>query len=116
MIALVITIIVLLILAGVSITMISGDDGIAARAVESKNKTEVADDEEKIDLALSEYKLVKIEENAPALEDFLETKDWCESATLDDVYDIDLELLEEYVIKQNSDGEMYAIILTNNNY
>lgn len=82
LIALVITIIVLLILAGVSITMISGDDGIATRAVESKNKTEVADDEEKIALALSEYKLVKIEENAPALEDFLETKDWCESATL----------------------------------
>ena len=37
LIALVITIIVLLILAGVSISMISGDDGIATQAVRAKS-------------------------------------------------------------------------------
>ena len=36
-----------------------------------------------------------------------------DNETLDDVYDVDLELLKEHVIKQNSEGEMYAIILTN---
>ena len=36
-----------------------------------------------------------------------------DNETLDDVYDVDLELLQEHIIKQNSDGEFYAIILTN---
>lgn len=39
LIALVITIIVLLILAGVSISMISGDDGIATKASQAAEKT-----------------------------------------------------------------------------
>ena len=49
LIALVITIIVLLILAGVSIAMLTGDNGILNRATEAKNKTEQAQkDEENI--------------------------------------------------------------------
>ena len=46
LVALVVTIIVLLILAGVSITMISGDDGIATRAGEAAEKTEEKNAEE----------------------------------------------------------------------
>lgn len=46
LVALVITIIVLLILAGVSISMISGDDGIATRASEAKQQTEEKGKEE----------------------------------------------------------------------
>ncbi len=46
LVALVVTIIVLLILAGVSISMISGDDGIATQAAEAKSKTETASQEE----------------------------------------------------------------------
>ena len=46
LIALVITIIVLLILAGVSISMISGDDGIISRASNASEKTEQATSEE----------------------------------------------------------------------
>ena len=46
LIALVITIIVLLILAGVSITMISGDDGIVTRASDAAQKTEEKSQEE----------------------------------------------------------------------
>src|SRR5699024_6629716 len=49
LIALVITIIVLLILAGVSIATLTGDNGILTRAQEAKNKTEEAQkDEENI--------------------------------------------------------------------
>ncbi len=42
LIALVITIIVLLILAGVAIAMLTGDNGIISKAMQAKNKTEDA--------------------------------------------------------------------------
>ena len=46
LIALVITIIVLLILAGVSIAMLTGSNGILTRAQEAKEKTQIASVEE----------------------------------------------------------------------
>ena len=46
MIALVITVIVLLILAGVTIAALSGDNGILTRAKEAKEKTEQAQENE----------------------------------------------------------------------
>ena len=56
LIALVITIIVLLILAGVSIVSITGENGMLENARNVKEKTDIASDREKINLALSEYK------------------------------------------------------------
>ena len=50
LIALVITIIVLLILAGVAIAMLSGENGILKKAAESKTKTEEAQKEEETTL------------------------------------------------------------------
>ena len=52
LIALVITIIVLLILAGVSITMISSQDGILNKATGAKQTQKKASDEEAVKLAL----------------------------------------------------------------
>ena len=52
LIALVITIIVLLILAGVSIAMLTGDNGILTQAQNAKNKTEQASATERIQLAV----------------------------------------------------------------
>ncbi len=52
LIALVITIIVLLILAGVSIAMLTGDNGILTQAQNAKEETEKAAEEEKIQLAV----------------------------------------------------------------
>ena len=52
LIALVITIIVLLILAGVSIAMLTGDNGILTQAQNAKDKTEQASEAEKIQLAV----------------------------------------------------------------
>ena len=52
LIALVITIIVLMILAGISITMISGQDGILTRAGNAKTESEKATIREKIKLAI----------------------------------------------------------------
>ena len=66
LIALVITIIVLLILAGVAISMLSGDNGILNRATQAKDETEIKGILEKIQLAVTASMLNKdatIEEN-----------------------------------------------------
>ena len=53
LVALVITIIVLLILAGVTIATFTGENGILSRATESKNKTEEAQEKEGLELAVA---------------------------------------------------------------
>lgn len=57
LISLVVTIIVLLILAGVTIATLTGDNGILTRAQDAKTKTEEAEDIEKIRLAMSESQI-----------------------------------------------------------
>ena len=52
LIALVITIIVLLILAGVSIAMLTGDNGILTRATDAKNDTKIAEIAENVQLGI----------------------------------------------------------------
>ena len=52
LIALVVTIIVLLILAGVSIAMLTGENGILTQAQNAKKETEEAEEKEKIQLAV----------------------------------------------------------------
>ena len=51
LIALVITIIVLLILAGVSIATLTGENGILTRATDSKTSTEIGEEKEKVELS-----------------------------------------------------------------
>ncbi len=64
LIALVITIIVLLILAGVSISMISGDDGIATKASQAAEKTKEKSDEEMEKLGtVDDYITEKVNQN-----------------------------------------------------
>ena len=53
LIALVITIIVLLILAGVSIAMLTGENGILNKATTAKTKTEIAEEKEKVQLSVA---------------------------------------------------------------
>ena len=59
LIALVITIIVLLLLAGISISMIAGQDGILTKASTAKQEMNKAELEEKIGLAVAEWELEK---------------------------------------------------------
>ena len=73
LIALVITIVVLLILVGVTIAALSGDNGILTRAKEAKEKTELAQKEEEKTLSNMEnilgvynFKNVNIEDTNPA--------------------------------------------------
>ena len=66
LIALVITIIVLLILAGVAIAMLSGENGILKKATEAKTRTEESSLYEQIKLAVmeaSDYQTMKIDRN-----------------------------------------------------
>ena len=53
LVALVVTIIVILILAGVSISMLTGQNGILKRATEANNTTEVASEKEGIQMAIT---------------------------------------------------------------
>ena len=57
LIALVVTIVVLLILAGISISMLGGENGIIKQAVESKDKTKTGDEKEIVDLAATSAKI-----------------------------------------------------------
>ena len=66
LIALVVTIIVLLILAGVSIAMLTGSNGIIDNAVEARNRTDRANAIETINLALQS---IKVEAVAQSIDD-----------------------------------------------
>ena len=63
LIALVITIIVLLILAGVSIAMLTGNNGILTQANNAKNDTIIGEEKEQIQLAYSSAKMKKLKDN-----------------------------------------------------
>ena len=69
--ALVITIVILLILAGVSISTVIGDNGIIKKAQESANLTKENEAKEVINRVVLEYDLIKSEET---LEEFLQAK------------------------------------------
>ena len=60
LIALVVTIVVLLILAGVSISMLTGENGIITQAQKSKLQTEIGKEKEYITLSVSAVKGDKI--------------------------------------------------------
>ncbi len=51
LIALVVTIVVLLILAGVSISMLTGENGIIKQAQDAKEKNEIAEEKELVELS-----------------------------------------------------------------
>ena len=71
LIALVITIVVLMILAGVSINTVLGDDGIIKKAKEAAEATKRASAEEEMNRLVLEYELAK---NDETLESFLQEK------------------------------------------
>lgn len=52
LIALVVTIVVLLILAGVSISMLTGENGIVTQASKANEETTIAREQEQVDLAV----------------------------------------------------------------
>ena len=71
LIALVITIIVLLILAGVSIAMLTGNNGILTQANNAKNATTAAEAEEAVKLAVAEILANKMDPNYSGTENVI---------------------------------------------
>ena len=76
LISLVVTIIVLLILSGVTITMITGDNGIIKRAGSAKKQYEVAKDKEIINLALTNVIMSSVYKNYTAEEMAIELSEY----------------------------------------
>ena len=61
LVALVVTIIVLLILAGVSLRLVAGNEGILGRSESAVNKSNLASAQEKVDLGIANAKLAYLE-------------------------------------------------------
>ncbi len=85
LIALVITIIVLLILAAVSIATLTGDNGILTKANTAKTTNDSAQAEEEMKLLLADWQLEKRSNSSADLGDFLNKK--LENGELDNVTD-----------------------------
>ena len=106
LIALVITIIVLLILAGVTIATLTGDNGILKRAQEAKQKTEQAEKDEKYD----------VEKQVDYINEYL---NGVEVETVTDTKPGELEVDETeadtYIINSIEDLVFFAYDVTNGN-
>ncbi len=75
LISLVITIIVILILAGVSLVMLVGENGIINQAVNAEDVTIKAEALERLKLAINDYQVNKYESETKNIKDFLEDPD-----------------------------------------
>ena len=98
LVALVITIIILLILAGVSIAMLAGEDGLLRKAIEAKEQAKIKEYAEKIELIKTELKIKNEGYQEPSIGDLKEEfrdkkhENWVDSAK--DTMDNEIEKLE----------------------
>lgn len=92
LVALVVTIVVLLILSGITITYIMGDNSIFKQAQEAKLKTEIAKAREKLEVTFGHAKLVKHTEQKYNQDDYLDDlmkKEIPNMKILDDIVIVD---------------------------
>ena len=100
----------LLILAGVSIAMLTGDNGILTQAQNAKNKTQEAQDKEKISLAVSEaqisdngYQDLNQNNLQKAINKEFEGRNVVVSGNQDGTFTISvLDKLKDYIISDNT--------------
>ncbi len=120
LIALVITIIVLLILAGVTIATLTGENGILTRAQNAKNQTEEAEDIEKIRLAVSEAQIgekgyQKLDQNnlQEAIDNQFNGRNTIVSDNGDGTFTVSLDN-KMYELKNNEINELQVDLYINN--
>ena len=102
MVALVVTIVVLLILAGISINLVLGDNGIVKKAQEASAKTKLSSVEEELTMIIAEYPMSPEYAN---LKEFLESKMSNGIDAVTEVGDGKLEVEKDgYVATVNADG------------
>ena len=106
LIALVVTIIVLLLLAGISISMLTGENGILTRAKEAKIRTTHQTVYEELKMQGSEYTMSKtMGEYDQGLMDYLKEKQYVEEQT-DTVYLVNVpNLIGKQSLGNGTDGE-----------
>ena len=111
LIALIVTIIVLLIVAGISLKMALGNDGLISKTRSAKKMSEIADTIEDINLILYQWQLVK-NRNNKTFDGYLDEK--VESGNLDDWYSKNSELYtlvkNEYEQDVNERGNLIGEI------
>ena len=121
LIALVITIIILLILAGISIAMLTGENGILTKAIMAQDETKKAQYKEEIQIIIMEKRIEKeqeINQNNPLIQlvaKGIEQKEWSDTVTMCDEYENNKIIPEECnkIIVETKDG--YEIIVNINN-
>ncbi len=111
LIALVITIIVLLILAGVSIATLTGENGILTQAGNAKTQTEIADEKEAVEMAAT-YAITKGEINKPNLDEELNNRPGSENYTsqvVDEGIAVTFKSKRSYLVDSNGNVIEYEL-------
>ena len=103
LIGLVVTIIILLILAGVTVMTLTGDNGLLTKAGETKNTSEKGEIEEQIKLAYNEWKLKKETGETGDLQNTVQT-------TLDKMYDNAIVNKQGKAISINVKGNEFTLV------
>ncbi len=114
LIALVITIIILLILAGISIGILTGENGVLSKASKAKEETEINHYKEQIELIRTELKLQNENYTSPTIEQIetaLQPKEWIqgmEIITVEGTEKLKLTTKENYIfyITENEVSEI----------
>ena len=114
LIALIVTIVVLLILAGVSINMLTGENGLITRAKDAKDELIVGEEREQVELAYTSAKVKKIYGyiNKDDLQEELDNSIGNEKTTVTGGNTLKVKFEEtgnEYKVTQNGNVENYEV-------
>ena len=111
LIALVITIVVLLILAGVTIAMLTGENGILGKATTAKAKSAEEEARERVNLILADWKMENAI-NGISLNDFLTTDEYKTNRESQNVSNVEVEN-ENYIITVEVGKTKYEVTINN---
>ncbi len=115
LIAIVITIIVLLILAGVSIATLTGQNGILTRANDAKEQTEIASVKEQAQLDIANWMAERLKNNEDITLDDLTIKNIIEIENASNSNKYYKELQSDKIITPNGYEILYSELYTNSN-
>ena len=115
LIALVITIIVLLILAGVTIATLTGENGILTRANDSKKQTEIASVKEQAQLDIANWIAERLENGEDTTLDDATIKNIIETANASNTDKYYKELQSDKIITPSGYEILYSELYTNGN-
>ena len=115
LIALVITIIVLLILAGVSIATLTGENGILTRANDTKGQTEIASVKEQAQLDIANWIAERLQNNEDITLDDSTIKSIIETANASNSNKYYKELQSDKIITPSGYEILYSELYTNGN-